>query len=165
MTRLTDNRGSHESTIMPNIPDPQAAPRRLLDDTKVPVRIKISALWATVMFCYVYGDYFELYTPGKLQHIGEGQIGPLGQATQGVLVGTALLMAVPASMVFLSLVLKPAIARWINVVLGAFYSALMLLAIQGAWTFYQLLGVIEICLTLLVLWYAWTWPRQGGPSS
>ncbi len=36
------------------------------DDAKVNVKIKISALWAPVMFCYVYGDYFGLYVPGKM---------------------------------------------------------------------------------------------------
>lgn len=28
-----------------------------LDDIKIHVKIRISALWASVMFCYIYGDY------------------------------------------------------------------------------------------------------------
>lgn len=32
-----------------------------LEDQKVNVKTKLSALWASVMFCYVYGDYFGLY--------------------------------------------------------------------------------------------------------
>jgi hypothetical protein len=39
-----------------------------LDDIKIHVKLKLSALWASVMFCYIYGDYFELYKPGKLQN-------------------------------------------------------------------------------------------------
>jgi hypothetical protein len=35
-------------------------------DVKVQVKMKIAALWVSLMFCYVYGDYFELYEPGKL---------------------------------------------------------------------------------------------------
>lgn len=27
----------------------------------VPVRIKLAALWTSVMFCYIYADYFEMY--------------------------------------------------------------------------------------------------------
>jgi hypothetical protein len=38
-----------------------------LHDIKVHVKIKISLLWASVMFCYIYGDYFGLYKPGALQ--------------------------------------------------------------------------------------------------
>jgi hypothetical protein len=30
-----------------------------LVDERIPTRTKLSALWASVMFCYVYGDYFE----------------------------------------------------------------------------------------------------------
>jgi len=37
-----------------------------LEDAKIPTRIKISALWTSVMFCYVYADYFQFYVPGKL---------------------------------------------------------------------------------------------------
>ena len=38
----------------------------MLDDIKVHVKFKLFALWTSVMFCYIYGDYFELYQPGKL---------------------------------------------------------------------------------------------------
>jgi len=29
---------------------------RALDDIKIHVKVKLSALWAAVMFCYIYGD-------------------------------------------------------------------------------------------------------------
>jgi hypothetical protein len=59
------------------------------EDLKINVKIKLSALWAAVMFCYVYGDYFGLYTPGTVQQMSAGKMGPLGAATQGVLVSTS----------------------------------------------------------------------------
>ena len=34
-----------------------------LHEEQIPVKIKLAALWTAVMFCYVYGDYFELYVP------------------------------------------------------------------------------------------------------
>ena len=129
-------------------------------DTKIDPKIKLSALWAATMFCYVYGDYFELYTPGKLAGMLAGKMGPLGPATQGVLLGVSILMAIPAVMVFLPLVLKPALSRWVNIVLGALYTAVMALAIQGGWTFYQFMGGLEILLTLTIVWTAWKWPRK-----
>lgn len=131
-----------------------------LDDIKVHVKLKLSALWTALMFCYVYGDYFGLYRPGKLEGMlaGAGPIGPVSQAT---LVATSILLAVPAAMVFLSLVLPPRPARWSNIVLGTFYIAVMLATMPGAWAFYLLLGIIEIALSASIVWYAWTWPKRS----
>ena len=84
----------------------------------------------------------------------------MGAATEGALIGMAAVMAVPSLMIFLSLILPPAANRWINILLGAVYSVIMLLAMQNSWHFYVLLGLIEIVLTLLIIWYAWTWPKQ-----
>jgi len=132
-----------------------------LVDVTVPVRAKLSALWAALMFCYIYGDYFGLYVPGKLSGMISGD-GPIGHVSQSTLVITSILLAVPGLMVFLSLVLPAAICRWGNIVLGAFYIAVMALTMPGAWSFYMLLGVVEIAVGLLTVWYAWSWPRQGG---
>src|SRR5688572_29251838 len=100
---------------------------RILEDTILPVRLKISALWVSVMFCYVYGDYFELYRPGKLEGMLQGKMGPLGAVTQGVLLGTAILMVVPSLMIFVSIALRATLCRWLNVVFGIVYSTIMLL--------------------------------------
>lgn len=138
----------------------QTAPARLVD-AKVPVRLKLAALWTSLMFCYIYGDYFGLYVPGKVQGMLNGIMGPLGPVTQKVLVGTSVMLAIPAVMVFLSTVLPPAINRWVNIVLGMFYTVIMLLTMPGAWAFYIFLGVVEVALTLLIVWHAWTWPKES----
>ena len=134
--------------------------RAVLDDLKVHVKFKLSALWAALMFCYIYGDYFGLYVPGKLQGILAGD-GPIGPVSQGTLVVTAILLAVPGIMVFLSLMLPARPNRWLNIVLGVFYIVVMLMTMPGAWLFYILLGIIEIVLGALTIWYAWSWPKQA----
>ena len=138
--------------------------RAPLDPSPVNVRVKLALLWAATMFCYVYGDYFELYVPGKLQEMIGGRLA-FGPATQGALVGTSLLLIVPALMVVFSVLLPPRVCRIANIVLGAFYAAIMLLAVQGSWYFYKLFGVVEIVLTLGIAWQAWRWPRRGASSS
>lgn len=132
----------------------------VLDDIKVHVKLKISALWASVMFCYVYGDYFWLYAPGKLQEMLAGKMAPLGQATQGVLVGTSVSMAIPAVMIFLSLALKARLSRRLNLITGAVYTAFVLITLPGAWAFYIFLGGVDMILTALIVWYAWNWPER-----
>ena len=44
----------------------------MLENPKVNIKIKLAALWASVTFCYLYGDYFELYTPGKVDSLITG---------------------------------------------------------------------------------------------
>lgn len=132
-----------------------------LEDVKIPLRIKLSALWASVMFCYVYGDYFDLYVPGQLQGMLQGKMGPLGSVNQVVLLGTSILMIVPSVMIFLSLVVKPLVSRWLNIVMGLFYTAIMVkIAIGSNWAFYVLFAAVEVVLTSLIVWYAWRWPKQ-----
>ncbi len=80
-------------------------------DIKVHVRFKLASLWVSVMFCYGYADYFGLYVPGALQRILDGKMGPLGPTTQGVLLGTSVMMAIPSVMIFLSLALNPRLVR------------------------------------------------------
>jgi hypothetical protein len=133
-----------------------------LEDSKVPVRYKLAAIWTSVMFCYIYVDYFELYIPGKLQGMLSGKMLPIGAVTQGVLLGTSIMMAIPSLMVFLSLVLKAPASRWLNIILGIIYTAIQLAVISGSgWAFYIGIGLLEAALTALIAWTAWKWPRQA----
>ena len=134
----------------------------VFEDIKIHVKIKLSALWAAVMFCYIYGDIFRLFQTGELQDMLEGNMWST-PVTQGLLVGTSAIIVVPSLMVFLSLVLKPSLNRWANILFGVFYTGLMLftMAASGAWAYYIFLGFVEVALTLLIVWYAWSWPKQG----
>lgn len=133
---------------------------RSLDDIRIHVKFKLSALWASVMFCYIYGDYFLLYQPGKLQDMLAGRMAPFGPVTQGVLLGTTAAMTIPALMIFLSLALKAGLNRWTNIITGVLYSLFVLVTIPGAWAFYLFLGSVDIVLTMLIVWHAWNWPRH-----
>jgi hypothetical protein len=139
-----------------------ASLKQSLENTKVDIKIKLSALWIATMFCYIYGDYFELYVPGKLTSMIDGKMLPLGPVTQGMLIGTSTMMAIQAVMAFFSLVAPPILNRWVNVVFGlafAFINAMVIT--HGGWIFYKLLGVVEIALLLMLVWHAWKWPHRS----
>jgi hypothetical protein len=137
-----------------------------LEDPRVPVKVRLSALWASVMFCYVYGDYFELYVPGKLQDMLQSKMGEIGAVSQELLVATSCLMLVPSLMIFLSLALPAAMGRRLNIGAGVFYTVLTLATLaEGGWAFYMLLAVVEVMLTSLVVWHAWRWPRCSDAVS
>ena len=74
------------------------------------------------------------------------------------------MMAVPSVMIFLSTALPAAPNRALNIVCGIVYTGIICLTMwSGAhFIFY---GVIEISLTLLVIFYAWTWPRIANDAS
>ncbi|WP_433851751.1 DUF6326 family protein [Stenotrophomonas nitritireducens] len=136
----------------------QTSSRRTLSDPPLPLRLKLSALWASLTFCYLYGDYFGLYRPGKLQHMLDGA-GPMGPSSQGSLLFVALLLAVPGLMVFLSLALPARLVRWLGIGLALFYATFVALTMPGAWWFYLAYSGIEIVLCLLIVGLAWRWPR------
>ena len=135
----------------------------VFDDIKIHVKFKLSALWAAVMFCYIYGDIFRLFQLGELQEMLDGKMWSL-PVTQGLLVGTSIIVAIPSVMVFLSLTLRPSLNRWANILFGVFYTGLMLFTMTspGAWAYYIFLGIIEVALTVLIVWYAWTWSKFGA---
>lgn len=132
-----------------------------LEDFTINVKLKLSALWASVTLCYLYGDYFELYVPQQTESLVNGT-NMLDSPTK--LFTAALLLSIPALMVFLSLLVKPKLNRLLNIIFGFFFTAIMLtIALNSltAWrTFYVYLALIESLITSLIIWYAWRWPRR-----
>lgn len=129
-----------------------------LEDFKVNVKIKLAALWTSVMFCYIYEDYFELYVPKKVEHIISGEN---FLASPMTLCAGALLLIIPALMIFLSIVLIPKLSRLLNIIFGTLYTALMLWIASNysdKWfTFAIFFAIVESIITSLIVWYAWKW--------
>ncbi len=132
-----------------------------LADFKINVKFKLSALWASVMFCYIYGDYFALYPHDQIQELINGKT-RLDEPMK--LFAASILMTIPSIMIFLSLVLKPTINRLLNLIFGAIFTAIMVLiavnSLSSWWTFYVFLAIVESSITLLIVWQAWNWPKQ-----
>ena len=130
------------------------------ENLQVNIKNKLSVLWTSVTLCYLYGDYFELYVPKKTQGLVDGT-NLLDSPMK--LFAASVLLAIPALMVFLSIILKPKINRQLNIVFGIFYTAIMvLIAITSItpWrTFYVFLAIVESIITSLIVFYAWKWPK------
>jgi TRAP-type C4-dicarboxylate transport system permease small subunit len=64
-------------------------------------------------------------------------------------------------MVFLSLALPAKANRWTNIIVGILYIFVMLGSAIGVSWFYYIFGsIVEVVLFLLIVWYAWKWPKQ-----
>jgi hypothetical protein len=132
-----------------------------LQDTKIDIKFKLSALWISVMFLYIYGDYFNLYPPGHAEEFVKGET-MLDNPMK--LFAASILMSVPSLMIFLSLALRPKLNRLLNIVFGVVFTAIMVLiafSSRGSWaTFYIYLAIVESIVTLMVVFQAWNWPKQ-----
>lgn len=132
-----------------------------LSDLKINIKIKLASLWAAVMCCYIYGDYFSLYVPKQIEKFINVQT--LLDAPEKLL-GGSILMAIPSLMIFLSIALKASINRWLNIIFGIIYTAIMVLIATTSggswWMFYKFLAILESILTLLIVWNAVKWPKQ-----
>jgi hypothetical protein len=114
------------------------------------------------MFLYVYADFFSFYQPGELEDAAAGKLGPY-DVTQTALFTAALLMALPALMVALTMLLPTALCRWLNVAMGALYTAVNVSNVIGeSWAYYLFYGALETVLTVAIAVLAFRWLRSGG---
>lgn len=139
--------------------------RRVLEDIEVPVRLRLSAGWAALMLLYAYGDIFGYFRPGFIEDVMEGKVFAF-EIDQVFLVAISIYVALPALMVLLSLITRPAVSRWANIVLGSVYAVTILLsAIGDDYVYYYVLSVLEIAVALVIVWSAWTWPARSVGGS
>ncbi len=131
------------------------------EDGKINVKLKLSALWAAIMFLYVYADVLSLFRPGQLAEMTQGMMGPL-QVSQVSLLTASAIVIVPTLMIVLSLILKQPLNRWANITLGVLFTLVNISNLIGeTWVYYLVFGTLEIVLTLLIIVYAWKWPKFG----
>lgn len=127
------------------------------------IKIKLSILWTALMFLYIYADYFQLMTPGKLEKMIQLQT-PMGPTSPEILVIFSVILIIPILMIFLSVFLKPLINKWLNLVIAFVYACLSILIIVSTigdeWhTFYVLLNFVEVIVFAIIISQAWKWPR------
>lgn len=132
--------------------------------SNVNVRIKISALWTAMLFIFAYIDIFSLYRPDIRADVEAGAIGGF-TVNQGFLLGTTAYVVIPSLMVFGALVLRPRINRIANIGLSILYVLTIVAGAIGEWNYYILGSAVEVALLVAVVYYAWSWPKLGTPTS
>jgi Family of unknown function (DUF6326) len=135
---------------------------RVLEDVRIGTRLKVSALWIAVLFLFAYGDIFGFFAPGRIEEVMRGEISGI-EITELYLFAISVYVAIASVMVFLSLVLKSSVIRWANIVLPILYIISIVVSVIGETSAYFIfLSSAECALLLMLIWYAWTWPRQEG---
>ena len=132
------------------------------EPANVNVRIKVAALWTSMLFVFAYVDIFSLYRPDLRADIEAGEVAGF-TIGQGFLLGTTVYILIPSLMVFLALVLRPRINRVSNIALGIVYALTIVGASIGEWSYWILGSAVEVALLGAIGYYAWTWPK-GSPA-
>jgi hypothetical protein len=130
-----------------------------LEPFRVNVRIKISALWTSMLFIFAYVDLFSLYRPDFRADIEAGEIGGF-TVNQSFLLGTTAYVVIPSLMVFCALILRPRLNRVLNIVMSIGYGLTIIAGAIGEWGYYVFGSAIEVALLSAIAYYAWTWPQQ-----
>lgn len=147
-------------------PNPSAPTTGELHEQPLPIRARLAAAWTSLMFLYIYVDYFHLYKPGAIDDLRSGVVFEF-DISQSLLTGFLAVVGLPALMVFLSAVLPARANRATNLVVGALYVPVTVFNIVGeSWVaFYGLSIVLEMLLLVYILRAVWAWPRVTAPAT
>jgi Family of unknown function (DUF6326) len=126
-----------------------------LESFSVNVRIKISALWTSMLFVFAYVDLFSLYRRDFRAGLETGTVDGF-TINQSFLLGTTVYILLPSLMVFLALVLPRRIDRIANMALGILYAFTIIASAIGEWNYYILGTAVEVALLGAIVYYAAT---------
>ena len=132
---------------------------------EVPVQVRLTALWASTMFLYVYVDILAFYKPGTVRDILRGRVWEF-EITQGWALGALVLMTIPSVMIALSVLLPTRANQWTNIVVASFFILVSIgNPIGETWAFIWLGAIVEVLLLATVVRLAWRWRAGRARSS
>jgi len=106
------------------------------------------------------GDVLRFLEPGMLEKIIAGEADGM-QITHELLLVSAIVMAIPIFMVFLSLTLPYRANRWANIIFAIFIFVFDLVGLATYTSAYAVfLIIVGLLFNALTVWYAWKWPNQ-----
>jgi hypothetical protein len=128
-------------------------------------KVRLSVLWLMAMISDVASVLLYVINPAIIEEIIEaGTIGGVAVTPEEALVG-AILFSIMLVMAFLSLTLKDKANRWLNVVVGAVFLVLWVVSLieflaapVGSQLLFAVLGIIFF---VLIVWYAYKWPKKA----
>ncbi|MFW9854276.1 MAG: DUF6326 family protein [Candidatus Thorarchaeota archaeon] len=118
----------------------------------VEVEIMLSFLWVSIMFCYLYGDVFSIlagdFKPGEI----DGK--PL---TEYMVLGMAVIITIPITMIVLTLILDYSISRWANIIVSLGYIIFNVLSLRSYPIYEKFTLVVSMVFNVIVVYLAFTW--------
>jgi uncharacterized membrane protein len=127
------------------------------------LRIILAVLWVAGMLSSLNGDTYRLHDSVELKAYLDNASSI--KITPDLLLIMSIIFVVPILMSVLTLILKYHLSRLANRIVGILYALIIL----GFWVVglvlrspvYQMVwATAQLVFALLVVWYAWKWPKQ-----
>ena len=120
-------------------------------------KIKLSALWVSVMLTYFLGDVLRIFS-GDFDRYMETD----GYQFSGEMyLGIAVIMLIPVVMVTLSVFLKHKANRRLNIIAAAFmfvFNAIGLPSYDSAYDMFLI--AVSLVFNVVIIWNAWKWVEE-----
>ena len=137
-------------------------------NSKIDIKVKLASLWTSLMFLYIYADFFDAMTPSSIE-MSKNLETPVGPLTPELLILFSVILIIPTLMIVLSVFLKPKINRIVNIIIAVLWSSMSILlfidTINSGWhKFYALFQFLEIIILIVIIWQAYQWPKKPTKS-
>ena len=127
-------------------------------------RTRIAVLWVIKAMAISVCLFLTFMEPGVIEGIILGKVMGM-QISEGVLFYIAIWYFIPWIMAWLSLTLEDKANRWTNFVLGILFAIVVVYGLIDSAMGGQSAAIVvdyfvDILVTVLIIWYAWKWPKQ-----
>ena len=132
---------------------PPAAPAI---EAPVETRVRLSALWTTVMLLVAFVDLFSLYRADVRANIEAGQMFVF-EIGETFLLGVIVYVAVPTLMIALSVLLPRRVVRPLTLVIAPLFAVTIVGGAVGEMGYYVLGSALELVLLAVVMVISVRW--------
>jgi len=120
------------------------------------IKAKLSTLWIVVMLNMVFADIL-----GFQMTLMSGNLAPEVHVPDWGMLIFAIILQIPILMILLSRILKRSVNRWANIIAAVITTAFVVLGGSSDMVYIFFSGMEILCMVLIVF-YAWTWPKREG---
>ena len=130
------------------------------------VKIKLAVLWLAFFCAMIIMPTMDLYRPGYIDEIISGGPGWEPMTAEQILF-FAIIMLIPPIMAVVSITLKDKANRWANIIVGIVVAGLslvnpveFLIEPSADAAYHILIAIVNVVITVLIVWYAWKWQKD-----
>jgi len=151
-------------TTTPRAPQRSAgiSPKSTSRETPIDVRVRLAALWTTIMIIVVFVDLFSLYRADIRANIEAGKMF-IFEIGETFLLGVIIYVGLPTLMIALSVLLPRRVLRPLTFVLAPLFAVTIIGGAVGEMGYYVLGSGLEIVLlaVIIVLVARWRAPQAA----